>query len=575
MTDDGRRGDFPYNYVEIINQNEADRIRTGSQFIGKAPAAGPADKVQKVKVTPIQNSVKFTIEAFCERKKVIGTKEVSDFRSLDENLRFLFPNFDRPLPPFWADKVYESEPASKKRGQVLEGYLNKLVGSNVEITEYALISWLSPRESFNCPTEIKQQVRDAQQSAAKNNGGRNSYNEAIANATPLARAEFPWDATDAVELPLQRGTIVAVRNQNTLSPGWWEGETSDGQRGLFPSNYVKMVAPEVARNLIRGESQPTSKAPTPGWNSTYDATNNTFTSPVQSKPTPQNIPASNKPSNRQRKTENNFAMPSLDAFDELLLEGFTMLSNNKLLIAKEDASTPREGDKVNLSYVAYVWDCQKQRIIEFASSDLPDNNNFVGPLEFTVGQGETIKGLERAIQNLEVGQKSRVVIRPDMGYGEVGNPPNVPPNCHLIYDITLEAIGSSSPAPVSSPQKTSYDTGRNLAEAYGQAAKNGGGNSGIVQDRQRRPNHTRANQMAAMAYQQEQEVGGAKKMYDLKKMREIVEAKAYKQYEVVPLYLEEHLNDQAFTEAFNCTRTEFMLMPKWKRNKLKQDANLY
>ena len=38
----------------------------------------------------------------------------------------------------------------------------------------------------------------------------------------------------------QQGDVVVV-NRTDVGDGWWEGEI-DGQRGLFPSSFVKMVS---------------------------------------------------------------------------------------------------------------------------------------------------------------------------------------------------------------------------------------------------------------------------------------------------------------------------------------------
>ena len=58
-------------------------------------------------------------------------------------------------------------------------------------------------------------------------------------------------------------------------------------------------------------------------------------------------------------------------------------------------------------------------------------------------------------------------------------------------------------------------------------------------------------------------------------MREIVRLKQFEQYGVGPSFLEESLTDAAFIEAFNCTKSRFVLMPRWRQNKLKKAAGLF
>ena len=58
-------------------------------------------------------------------------------------------------------------------------------------------------------------------------------------------------------------------------------------------------------------------------------------------------------------------------------------------------------------------------------------------------------------------------------------------------------------------------------------------------------------------------------------LREIVRMKTFAQHEVDPKFVEDQLSDNDFMAAFNTSRTDFMLMQRWKRSKLKQDAGLY
>ena len=94
---------------------------------------------------------------------------------------------------------------------------------------------------------------------------------------------------------------------------------------------------------------------------------------------------------------------------------------------------PKKGDFVTVKFTAYTWVPQTQEIVCFA-----DNQD--EPLEFKVGSNSTVPGLQKAIQKMEKGQQCRVIIAPEQGYGEVGNPPKIPPNAHIVYDITLENI---------------------------------------------------------------------------------------------------------------------------------------
>lgn len=50
---------------------------------------------------------------------------------------------------------------------------------------------------------------------------------------------FEYKAVNSDELDLFEGTMISVMNKN--DDGWWEGTNDKGQRGLFPSNYVRNI----------------------------------------------------------------------------------------------------------------------------------------------------------------------------------------------------------------------------------------------------------------------------------------------------------------------------------------------
>jgi FKBP-type peptidyl-prolyl cis-trans isomerase len=60
------------------------------------------------------------------------------------------------------------------------------------------------------------------------------------------------------------------------------------------------------------------------------------------------------------------------------------------------------------------------------------------PFDFTIGNGEVIKGWEEGVAGMKVGGKRQLRIPPALGYGAEGTPGGpIPANANLIFDVQL------------------------------------------------------------------------------------------------------------------------------------------
>ena len=96
-----------------------------------------------------------------------------------------------------------------------------------------------------------------------------------------------------------------------------------------------------------------------------------------------------------------------------------------------NGATAKEGSRVRVHYTGWLTNGKK-----FDSS--VDAGK---PFDFTIGNGEVIKGWEEGVAGMRVGGKRQLRIPPSLGYGAEGTPGGpIPPNATLIFDIQLLGV---------------------------------------------------------------------------------------------------------------------------------------
>jgi FKBP-type peptidyl-prolyl cis-trans isomerase len=93
----------------------------------------------------------------------------------------------------------------------------------------------------------------------------------------------------------------------------------------------------------------------------------------------------------------------------------------------------KSGDKISVRYVGVLFNNNK----EFDSSWKRGK----APFQLTLGQGQVIQGWDQGLIGMKVGGRRRLTIPPDLAYGAQGQPPTIPANSTLVFDVDLTKIG--------------------------------------------------------------------------------------------------------------------------------------
>ena len=99
-------------------------------------------------------------------------------------------------------------------------------------------------------------------------------------------------------------------------------------------------------------------------------------------------------------------------------------------VKQGDGAEAEPGRTVRVHYTGWLPDGKK-----FDSSrDRGD------PFAFTLGAGQVISGWDEGVKGMKVGGRRKLVLPPQMAYGDGGAPPDIPPGATLVFDVEVLGV---------------------------------------------------------------------------------------------------------------------------------------
>jgi FKBP-type peptidyl-prolyl cis-trans isomerase len=89
---------------------------------------------------------------------------------------------------------------------------------------------------------------------------------------------------------------------------------------------------------------------------------------------------------------------------------------------------------------------ERSRVSVHYSGELTDGRPFDSsrdrgePFAFTLGAGQVIAGWDEGVKGMKVGGRRKLVLPPQLAYGDGGAPPDIPPGATLVFDVEVLGI---------------------------------------------------------------------------------------------------------------------------------------
>lgn len=95
------------------------------------------------------------------------------------------------------------------------------------------------------------------------------------------------------------------------------------------------------------------------------------------------------------------------------------------------------GQQAVVQYTGWLYESSKS---DKKGKQFDSSRSSGQPFRFVVGAGQVIKGWDQGVLGMKAGGERRLIIPPDLGYGENGAGAVIPPGATLVFDVALVGI---------------------------------------------------------------------------------------------------------------------------------------
>ncbi|XP_065371981.1 serine-rich adhesin for platelets isoform X2 [Calliphora vicina] len=269
-----KTGIFPDNFVRVVDMNEDNTVVLRDKSTTSNRRCKVIYSYTQVNDDELSLAVGDVIE-------FLGEVEEGWWRGRLKNKIGVFPsNFVKLIEssPVFASKRPPSTSTSKQTTKSANNTVTNASSSTVTASSSSSIATAAAatkkinRLSFH---NSKEDLLAASTTTTNNStvaapissslmlGGGGSGDDAAPSLPPkplrdYCRVEFPYAPQNDDELELKVGDIITIHSMDLPDKGWWKGELR-GKIGVFPDNFVKLMAPsEVSplNDLQQQQSQP-------------------------------------------------------------------------------------------------------------------------------------------------------------------------------------------------------------------------------------------------------------------------------------------------------------------------------